>query len=134
MAEPREAYRHWVTQGLRHNDTDRQGHVNNAVFLTFCESARLAFLLGPDMPPLPDNCQLVLARVELDYLAELFWPGEVEVGLRIVRLGRSSLTLGEGVFQDERCMAASLSVVVLTDRATHRSTPWPDALRAALTA
>ena len=128
----RASFAHWVTQELRYNDTDRQGHVNNAVFATFCESGRIAFLQQPGLPALPHGCSLVLARLELDYLRELFWPGAAEVGTRLVRLGRSSVTLGQGIFRGEDCVATALTVVVLTDGATRRSTPWPEGLRAAL--
>ncbi len=132
MTLDRTAYTHWVTQGLRYNDTDRQGHVNNAVFSTFLESGRMGFLVRPDLPALPDGCSLVLARLELDFRAELFWPGEVQVGTRLQRLGRSSIVLDQALFAGELCVAEGVSVVVLTDGATRRSTPWPEPMRAAL--
>jgi acyl-CoA thioester hydrolase len=124
----------WSHDKLRYADTDRQGHVNNAKFATFLESGRVAFLYDPAAPLAPPGCEFVLARVAIDFLAELRWPGVVDIGSVILVIGRSSLTIGQGLFVGPDCVAAAESVVVLTDAATRRSTPMPEALRVRLAA
>jgi acyl-CoA thioester hydrolase len=114
---------------LRYGDTDRQGHVNNAVFATFFETGRVEMLLAADRPFLAAGQSLVLARLEIDLVAEINWPGTVEIGTRVAKIGRSSMSLEQAVFQNGRLAARGISVVVLTDETTRRSTPLsPEAL------
>ena len=56
---------------LRYGDTDRQGHVNNAVFATFFETGRVELLLAADRPLIGPGTSLVLARLEVDLVAEV---------------------------------------------------------------
>jgi acyl-CoA thioester hydrolase len=122
----------WTHDKLRYADTDRQGHVNNAKFATFLETGRVSFLYDPTAPLAPPGCEFVIARLAIDFRAELRWPGMVDIGSVILAIGRSSLTIGQGLFVGERCAASAETVVVLTDTMTRRSTPMPDALRARL--
>lgn len=114
---------------LRYNDTDRQGHVNNAVFATLMETGRSEALLEPAAPPLEPDSAFVIARLVIDFRRELRWPGEVQIGTRVTAVGRSSVTLDQGVFQNERLAATAQSVLVLMDETTRRSRPFPEALR-----
>jgi acyl-CoA thioester hydrolase len=125
----RGVYRSWWRDVIRYGDTDRQGHVNNAVFATFLESGRVRFLYDPsnDMPPA--GCGFVIAQMLVDFREELHWPGEVEIGTVVLKIGRSSVSLGQGLFSGERCVAAAQTVLVLMDDTTRRSTPFPDATR-----
>ncbi|PKU24864.1 acyl-CoA thioesterase [Telmatospirillum siberiense] len=128
----RRLYPLWSRDVLRYGDTDRQGHVNNAVFATFCESGRTAFLCDPAAPVAAAGNSFVIARLVLDFRAEILWPGEVDIGTGVLSLGRSSFTLGQGLYVGERCVATAQTVMVLIDDATRRSTPLPEALRAGL--
>jgi len=119
---------------LRYGDTDRQGHVNNAVFATFFETGRVEMLLSAEVQFLAPGQSLVLARLEIDLVAEINWPGTVEIGTRVTKIGRSSTTLEHAVFQNGRLAARGHSVVVLTDETTRRSTPMSEAAIAALRA
>lgn len=121
-----------VTDTVRYADTDRQGHVNNAVFATFLETGRAMFLMGGAPQLAPQGTAFVIARLELDFLTELHWPGTVEIGTRLVRAGRSSFILAQALFQDERCAAMAETVIVLMDETTRRATPLPEPLRQAL--
>lgn len=125
----RGSYRCWARETIRYGDTDRQGHVNNAVFATLCETGRVHFLFGRDVPPLPPHRAFVIARLVIDFRAELTWPGEAEIGTTILRVGRSSFTFGQAVFKDDACAATAESVVVLMDETTRRSAPLPDDFR-----
>ncbi len=127
----RGAYRHWYDVGLRYNDTDRQGHVNNVAFATFCEQGRADFLLGAAAPVLPEGTSFVLARITIDYRREVFWPGTVSVGTGMLGMGRSSMRLAQGLFVGTECVTTAVSVVVLVDGAG-RPLAWPDSVRQGL--
>ncbi|WP_394822742.1 acyl-CoA thioesterase [Pendulispora albinea] len=115
---------------IRYGDTDRQGHVNNAAFATFCETGRVAFLHLTEQSLAHPGTSFVIARLVLDFRAEITWPGTVDIGTRLTKVGRSSMTLEQGLFQNGRCAATSESIVVLVDDATRKSTPLlPEILR-----
>lgn len=125
----RARFESWTRETCRYGDTDRQGHVNNAVFSTFCESGRVALLADGSDTPGPPGCAFVIVRLALDFRAELLWGDVVDIGTTVLRVGRSSLTLGQGLFRGEQCVATAESVLVLIDEATRRATPLPKALR-----
>ncbi|MFM9939224.1 MAG: acyl-CoA thioesterase [Hyphomicrobiaceae bacterium] len=118
-----------VTQTLRFTDTDRHGHITNAVLAALCQTGRVAFLEDPAHPLAPPDTQFILARLEMDFRHELHWPGTVEIATRIGQIGRSSLTLVQALFHQQRCIAAAQSVVVLTSQSTRRPIPIPDDLK-----
>lgn len=108
---------------LRYGDTDRQGHVNNAVFATFLETGRVEFLLTPGGEMADQGCAFVIASLQLDFLHEVRWPGRVEIGTRCVKIGKSSFTLDQGLFQADRCVATATTVIVQMNEQTRRSQP-----------
>ncbi|WP_046868736.1 acyl-CoA thioesterase [Microvirga massiliensis] len=122
---PLDAYPSHTSTDIRYADLDRQGHVNNAVFATFCEIGRVAFLYDPERPLAPDGTSFVIARLAIDFRAELFWPGTVEIGTGVLSVGRSSMTLAQGLFNEGRCVATVEGVIVMQDEATRRSKPLP---------
>lgn len=119
---------------LRFADTDRNGHITNSVFAICCQNARMELLCDPRKVPLPPSAQFVIARLLLEFRAELHWPGTVAVGTRVERVGRSSVTLMQGLFIDECCAATAESVVALMDKTSRRSTRLPEATAQALRA
>ena len=66
---------------LRYGDTDRQGHVNNAVFATFLETGRVELIEGRSWRD--GTASFVIARLEIDYVAEVLWPGTVDIGTSV---------------------------------------------------
>ena len=130
-AEPtdRELYACWTKDILRYRDTDRQGHVNNAVFATFLESGRVAIFYDPAHPLAPKGASFVIARLVLDFRAELLWPGHVEIGTSVTRVGTSSMTLAQGLFTEDTCVATAETVLVLMDDTTRKSRPLTDSMR-----
>jgi acyl-CoA thioester hydrolase len=117
---------------LRYGDTDRQGHVNNAVFSTFFETGRVELLFSSETDLMGPDGSFVLARLQIDFRKELKWPGEVEIGTRVVTIGRSSLRFEQAVFNQGDCIATAETIVVLTDVKTRKSRPFSDAARACL--
>jgi acyl-CoA thioester hydrolase len=126
------AYRHWTTDHARFGDTDRFGHVNNAVFATFCETGRVTVIHDPGRPLTPPGHIFVIAKLTLAFRAEMHWPGQVEIGTGLLRLGRTSFTLGQALYQAGACTATAESVLVLIDNITRRAAPLPEATRAIL--
>jgi acyl-CoA thioester hydrolase len=115
---------------LRYADTDRQGHVNNAVFATFLESGRVDLLVGHGLAD--DGAAFVIARLELDFLAEINWPGEVETGTAVTDIGRSSLKLYQKVFQNGAPVAQAVTVIVQMNEETRKSQPLGERARKTL--
>lgn len=130
----RATFRFWTKEKIRYADTDRQGHVNNAVFATFCESGRVALFYEAGEKLAPPGCEFVIARLELDFRAELRWPGQAEIGTTVLDIGRTSFRLGQGIFSGESCAATAETVIVLLDSTTRRATALPDTTRAGLLA
>lgn len=126
---PRQAY-----DKLRYADTDRQGHVNNAVFATFFETGRVEFLYDPDAPLHAPDGAFVIARVAVDFVDEIRWPGKVDIGSRVASIGCSSIRLEQALFQDGRHVASAESVIVHVDTGDRKSRPLPQATIAALEA
>ena len=112
---------------LRYGDTDRQGHVNNAVFATFMETGRVDLLYREALAE--EGAAFVIARLELDFLSEINWPGEVEIGTAIGQVGRSSFRLFQKVFQNGVPVAQAVTVIVQMNEATRKSHPLSDKAR-----
>ena len=127
-------FRFRTIEKLRFADTDQNGHITNSVFAICCQNARMELLCDPRKVPLPSNAQFVIARLLLEFRAEMRWPGAVEVGTRVDHVGRSSVTLAQALFVDERCVAIADSIVALMDKMSRRSMLLPDATARALRA
>lgn len=128
-ATSRDAYRHWTYDKLRYSDMDSQGHVNNAVYATFFETGRVTMFRG-DLQLLGPGENIVIVRVEIDYRAELHYPGTVDIGTRVLSVGRTSFRLGAAVFHGDRCIATSEAVIVLMDETTRQAKPLSPRLKA----
>jgi acyl-CoA thioester hydrolase len=126
------SYKFWVTEHIRFADLDLLGHVNNVAFTVYAESCRAEFMrqTGFWIPGAPR--QNVIVRIELDYRRELLYPGEVKVGLRVLRIGNSSFTLAQGLFSGEHCVATAQAVIARMDATTRKSTPLNNEERASL--
>lgn len=119
---------------IRYGDTDRQGHVNNAVFATFLETGRVEVIYNAGQPLADAGCSFVLARLLINYRAEVTWPGEVTIGSRIVGFGRSSVQLEQVIFQNDACMATAETTIVHFDPTTRKSRALSEAGLERLTA
>jgi acyl-CoA thioester hydrolase len=97
---------------IRYADTDRQGHVNNAVFATFLETGRVEVLYNPEFPLHDPDTSFVIASLKLDFMLEITWPGLVEIGTAVTKIGNSSIVLYQMLFQNNRCVAQAETVIV----------------------
>jgi len=136
-------FAHTVEIEVRFADTDAMGHVNNAVYLTYCEMARIRYwtdVTGEPIAPGHEGAEsLILAEARITYRAPVFHGERVTVETRATRLGRSSFTLEHRLtahLPDEppRLVATSESVMVRYDYATERPTPLGAAFVAAIEA
>src|SRR5262245_26211911 len=111
---------------IRFGDLDPQGHVNNTVFATFFETGRVAFLREPGNALSPSGTTAGLWRLDISFLKELHWPGDVEIGTGVAEIGRSSFTFLQAIFHEGACAATARATMVMIDGATRRSRPLPE--------
>lgn len=116
----------------RWSDNDMFGHLNNAVYLELFDSVLNAWMMretGIDESVAP--VLGVVAETTCRYLAEVAFPEPVEVGVRVARLGRTSVVFEFGLFLEDTAAIASHGewVQVYIDRETRRPVPIPDAVR-----
>lgn len=118
---------------IRWRDLDGYGHVNNAVFLTYLEEARDAWVQEA-LGSVTDTWDFVLARVAIDYRNELRQEdGSVLVRCGLDSIGRSSIRTREEIVKADGTVAAEASsVIVPRDPTTGRSRPLTDPERTAL--
>lgn len=126
----RAQFSRWHDITLRWADNDAYGHVNNTVYYQWFDSAVNALLVGEGLLDIVAGDPICLVvGTSCNYFAPLSFPGEVEVGLAVAELGRSSVRYNLGVFAKgaEEAAAAGTFVHVAVDRAGRRPVPWPDA-------
>jgi acyl-CoA thioester hydrolase len=114
---------------VRFSDLDGMGHVNNAVFLTYLEQARLAWFRShgeEESMPLTD---VILAHTEIDFRLPLVFGETVSVGVRPSRLGTKSFELEYELRVGERLVAEARSVLVGYDYGGGHSTEVPERWR-----
>lgn len=119
---------------IRYCDTDRQGHVNNSVFSTFLETGRVEILLDPESSLADPDAEFVIASISLQLLGEIRWPGEVQIGTSVSKIGNSSVGLYQQLFQNEVCVASAETVIVQMNTASRKAQPLSLSARQFLTA
>jgi acyl-CoA thioester hydrolase len=134
-AAPRlEDFPHQAADIIRLGDLDHQGHVNNAVYATYFETGRVNFMRDTFGGLYFGDRNFVVARVEINYLRELHWPGNVVAATGVERVGAASVTYAQAVFHQGECAASGRTTMVLIDRATRRPIPIADEMRTQLQA
>jgi len=123
---------HVVPATTRWSDNDMYGHLNNAVYYQLFDSAINGWLItgaGVDVMALPELG--VVAESGCRYFRELEYPRPIDVGVRVERLGRSSITYALGLFDAEADELAALGhwVHVYIDRTSRSTVPIPPAVR-----
>lgn len=133
LADP-DSFKHWTAEKIRFQDIDRLDHVNNVALAAYAESGRVEFLesLAPDMLYQRGAPFWVIAQLNIRFLAQSRFPGNVRIGTCVLRIGNTSVTLGQGMFHGDTCIATAESVVVLVDPETGRGHTLPGKVRSAL--
>jgi acyl-CoA thioester hydrolase len=119
---------------VRFRDLDALGHVNNAVFLTYIESARVAFLLDLGAATTLEDMSIIVARIEIDFRAPVGFGEEVEIAVHASRFGDKSFDLDYELRVGGRVVAQAKSVLVGYDYATGETVAIPEEWRERLAA
>jgi len=125
------SYGYWATEHVRFADLDMLGHVNNKAYATYYETARVIYMASRG---LSDGLTVGMAmvRLEIDYRKEIRFPATLKLGVRLCRLGSSSITLACAIFDNDVCVSTSKAIVVRFDAKARASKPFTPEERAAL--
>ncbi|MBK3744981.1 acyl-CoA thioesterase [Paraburkholderia aspalathi] len=119
----------WRTNhDVRFSDVDVNGHVNNGAFNALMESSRGILFCSEEIATAAPY-KFVLARFEIDFLASLSFPGNVEAGIGVLRMGNSSLLLKQALFNGAVCAAEAYATIVAVDPDTLRACDMGEGLR-----
>ncbi len=115
----------------RFGDIDGLQHVNNNVLGVWFETGRndIFRLFTPDLSLDYENWRLILVRTEYDYLAQMFFDGEVEIRTYILKIGNSSFTIGHEAWQDNELKVKGQAVLVHFNFIEQKSEPIPKDIR-----
>jgi acyl-CoA thioester hydrolase len=134
-AEPRSAYKVFRTIGTRWMDNDVYGHVNNVVYYSWFDTAVNAYLIEQGALDIHHGETIGLViETQCNYFSPLAFPQMVEAGIRVSKLGTSSVRYEVGLFaQGEPLTAAKGHFVhVYVDKHTRRPIPLPAQLKTTL--
>mgnify|MGYP001603148154 CR=1 FL=1 len=133
--ESRSAYKAFRLISTRWMDNDVYGHVNNVVYYSWFDTAVNAYLIEQGALDIHQGETIGLViETQCNYFASLAFPQNVEAGIRVARLGNSSVRYEVGLFAEGEELAAAQGhfVHVYVDRQTRRPMPLPEKLRTVL--
>lgn len=125
--------RHVEPIAVRWGDMDTMGHVNNAMYFTYCESARMSYFAAVRMKEhaeAPDHGP-ALAAANLNFRAQVRYPAELEVATRVTEIGRTSFKMEYDLLykgSDDR-VADGTGVIVWVNYGTGKPIPLPESLK-----
>ena len=126
----RKAFFFWSQEKIRYQDLDPNGHVSNIAYLVYAEGARLALrrsvtdrTLHADADADADAGVWVIASSAIKFLKPSLFPGVIEIGVTLIHAGRTSFSLGYGMFQKDDCVAVACSRSVQVDSQTKMPVP-----------
>jgi len=132
---PRSAYRVFRSIGTRWMDNDAYGHVNNVVYYSWFDTAVNAYLIEQGVLDIHrgDTIGLVI-ETQCNYFSPLAFPQTVEAGIRVARLGASSVRYEVGLFAQGEPLTAARGhfIHVYVDKQSRRPTPLPLNLKTVL--
>ena len=132
----RAAYRLLILIPVRWGDMDAYGHVNNAVFSTYFETARMKFFERVGVVKDGGRAQVAPAIVSatINFRQQVHYPAELEAGIRCVKVGNTSFTLEHHLFRagTDEVVADGTSVIAWVDYAEGKAVSLPGPLREAL--
>ncbi len=135
--EPRSAYKAFRTITTRWMDNDAYGHVNNVVYYSWFDTVVNAHLIEHGALDVQHGATIGLViETQCNYFAPVEFPQTVEAGLRVARIGRSSVRYEVGLFVQGEPMTAAKGhfIHVYVDREQRRPTDLPAQLKTVLEA
>ncbi|WP_119156850.1 acyl-CoA thioesterase [Caldimonas tepidiphila] len=133
--EPRGAYRHFLPITTRWMDNDVYGHVNNVVYYSYFDTVVNDYLIREGALDIHGGEVIgLVVETQCNYFAPLAFPQRVEAGLRVARIGGSSVRYEVGLFAADSAETAARGhfVHVYVERASRRPAPLPATLVRAL--
>lgn len=128
-----EGFRHLTPITVRFRDIDAMGHVNNAVFFTYLETARVEYIRNVVLQTKSRNLPeagVILAEISCQFKIPIFYGQAVEVGTRVAEMRNSSILIDQHIEADGQLAATARAVVVHYDYQTGKSVRIPDDMRA----
>ena len=135
--DTRAAFAHFRRMDTRWNDNDAYGHINNVVYYAFFDTAVNAYLIQSGTLDIRNSTVIgLVVETQCQYFKPIAYPDTVHAGIRVAKLGTSSVRYEIGLFRNEDDTAAAQGhfVHVYTDRTAGRPVPIPDETRRALNA
>ena len=130
--EPRSAYKAFRSIGTRWMDNDAYGHVNNVVYYSWFDTAVNAYLIEHGVLDIHHGQAIgLVVETQCNYFAPLAFPQTVEAGLRVARLGSTSVRYEVALFalDQDLCAARGHFVHVYVDRVSRRPVSMPHPLK-----
>ncbi len=131
-AETRARYRHFQKIPTRWGDNDAYGHVNNVVYYSYFDTVVNTYLIEGGALDIQNSPTIGLAVESLcTFKKEITYPETIDAGMRVGRLGKTSVRYEIGLFRqgEDDPAATGYFVHVYVDRRTRKPVPLPDALR-----
>lgn len=129
-------YTYRFEHDIRWRDLDALNHVNNAMYFTFFEEARIRFFdeLGQGGVIVPKDVGTILAHIECDFLSPVLYPDTLSIGCGVTRIGTKSFSISHDIFSDaqQKIVCTSNSVIVMLNYTTNQTVEIPDHLRSEL--
>ncbi|MDE1183768.1 thioesterase family protein [Paraburkholderia sp.] len=135
IAGTRDGYRHFLSIPTRWMDNDVYGHVNNVVYYSYFDTVVNEYLIRSGVLDFERGATIgLVVETQCNYFASIAFPDRVEAGLRVTRLGATSVRYEVGLFRDGEAQACAQGhfVHVYVDRESRRPVSLPAPLRAAL--
>jgi len=113
----------------RFADTDALGHINNTMLPIWFEDARTPLFkyFTPDLDP--KKWRLIIAKIDVEFLAEMFYGHEVEIRTYLGKIGNSSMTVCHEAWQKGKMTAKGTAIMIHFDHQEKQSKPIPDDIR-----
>jgi len=130
----RAEYPHFLPIPTRWMDNDLYGHVNNVVYYSYFDTVVNRYLIDPGGLDIHKGMVVgIVAETQCRFFKSFTYPELVDAGLRVGRLGNSSVRYEIGLFGEEDAARAEGHFVhVFVDRASNKPVPIPPGIRAAL--
>lgn len=128
----REDYRKFYPLSTRWMDNDMFGHINNVVYYSFFDTAVTHFLIETGCLRLKNNpIVFYVVHTSCNFITSLSYPEEIEAGIMLKKIGKTSITYGVSVFKKGAISAAAYGefIHVLVDRNSNKSTLIPEDIR-----
>jgi acyl-CoA thioester hydrolase len=134
-AHRRSDYLHFQDITTRWADNDAYGHVNNVVYYSWFDTVVNAFLINHGVLDIEDSPVIGLViETQCNYFDPIAFPDVISAGLRVARLGNSSVRYEVGIFREGEDSASAQGhfIHVYVDRLTRKPSTIPDPMRSLL--